>query len=344
MKILHILGTDQMSGAERVHLDILRRLKKDNEVFYASPDGSIRNDVEASGVTFVPLDPERPGNIRDIFRKLSPDVVHAADPRMSFKCARAGVPFISHLHANCTWMERICPNSAALAYAAKRAEALIAVSESIPDRFVFRRAMEGKLRVLPNTVDRERILSLSAADHDGEYDLVFVGRLSDVKRPLLFLEIFEELKAQKPDATAAVVGDGEMRGDVERYIMERMIGGVTLFGYDPNPYRIMARSRVMLVTSEYEGFGLVAVEAMTLGIPVVAFPAGGITEIARAGGFISNTAHEASSLALDLLRDDELYTDASRRADETSRRYTDVDGYVEKIKEIYEDCVRGRGK
>ena len=344
MRILHILGTDRMSGAERVHLDILNRLKDENEVYYASPDGDIMRDVKEAGVNFIPFDPESSSNIKALVRELSPDVVHASDPRMSFKCARAGVPFISHLHANCTWMGRVCPNSAALAYAAKRAEAVIAVSESIPDSFVFKRAMKKHLYVLPNAVDKERVLRLAEAEHEGVYDLVFVGRLSEVKRPLLFLKIYEKLKELKPDATAAMVGDGELRADVEKYIRERGITGVTLFGFDPNPYRIMARSRVMIVTSEYEGFGLVAVEAMTLGVPVIAFPSGGITEIAGAGGFISNTSDEAANLALALLRDGELYAKASRRAAEASHRYTDVDGYIEKIKEIYRTCVTGRNK
>ncbi len=342
MRILHVLGTDRLSGAERVHLDILSRLKSENEVYYASPDGDIRRDAEAAGVNFIPFDPENPANIKALVGKLSPDVVHASDPRMSFKCARAGVPFISHLHANCAWMGKICPNSAALAYAARRAEAVIAVSDSIPDSFVFRRAMKKRLYVLPNAVDKERVLALSAEEHEGNYDLVFVGRLSGVKRPLLFLEIFEKLKAVKPDATAAMVGDGELREDVEKYIAERGITGVTLFGFDPNPYRIMAQSRVMVVTSEYEGFGLVAVEAMTLGVPLVAFPAGGITGIAKAGGFISDTPDEAADIALALLRDGALYAEASRRASDASRRYTDIDGYIEKIKEIYRICVTGR--
>ena len=343
MKILHILGTDRLSGAERVHLDILRRLKDENEVYYASPEGSIGRDVEEAGVNFIPLDPEEPRNIRALVKELSPDVVHAADPRMSFKCARAGAPFISHLHANCDWMGKICPNSVALAYAAKKAEAVIAVSRSIPDGFIFRRVMEKCLHVLPNTVDRERVLDLAAEEREGKYDLVFVGRLSDVKRPLLFLEIFEKIKKTKPDATAAIVGDGELRGDVEKYIADSGIDGVTLFGYDPNPYKIMARSRVMIVTSLYEGFGLVAVEAMTLGVPVIAFPTGGITQIASAGGYISNTPGEASEIALTLLSDGELYSEASSRASSASLRYTDVDGYIGKIKEIYASCVTGRG-
>ncbi|MBR0303377.1 MAG: glycosyltransferase, partial [Clostridia bacterium] len=130
MKILHILSTDRLSGAENVHLDILRALASSEEFdgAYASPDGPIREAVEAAGVRFIPVDPESPKNIASLFSEFRADLVHACDPRMSFKCAAAGVPFISHLHNNCPWMKKLTPNSAALRYAVRRARAVIAVS------------------------------------------------------------------------------------------------------------------------------------------------------------------------------------------------------------------------
>ena len=338
MKILHILCTDRLSGAEAVHLGILSKLKDENEVVYASPDGPVREAVEGAGVRFISCDTDSVRVLKELYKSEKPDVVHAADPRMSFKCALARVPFISHLHCNCPWMKGINPNSVALAFAARRARAVVAVSESIPDEFIFRKTMKGKLTVLPNAVDAERVRRLAAEECGGEYDLVFTGRLEEIKRPTLFLEIFEKLKEQKPDATAVMIGDGAMRRDVEKYINDRRIGGGTLTGYDPNPYRYMARSKVMVVTSSSEGFGLVAVEAMALGVPVIAFPAGGVTKIADEGGFIAGTADEAVSEAYMLLSDAAEYGAVSRRALGASEKYTDTDGYIEKIKEIYAAC------
>lgn len=339
MKILHILGTDRLSGAENVHLGILRALKEDNEVIYASPDGPIREAVEAANVRFLPFDPEDPKNIKDLYKKEAPDVVHAADPRMSFKCARAGIPFIAQLHSNCPWMKKLCPNSVALRYAAKKASAVISVSQSIVDEFIFSGALKDKLHVIPNTVDRERIEQMASEPLDKQFDLVFVGRLTECKRPLMFVVIAEILSHKLPGIRAAMIGDGELREETERYIKDKGLSNIELFGFDPNPYKYVARSKVSIVTSSVEGFGLVAVECMVLGVPVIAYPAGGVAEIAEKGGEIFTSGGEAVEKAYKLLTDQKLYDASSRKALLASREWTDREVYLEKIKKLYAACA-----
>lgn len=340
MKILHILCTDRLSGAEIVHLGILRALKDDNEVIYASPDGPIREAVEEAGVRFIPCNTESIGEIKALCRRERPDVVHACDPRMSFKCALAGVHFISHIHNNGPWMKRRCPNSYALRFAAKRADAVITVSDSIESDFIFRKAFKGKLHVLPNTVDRARVLEMSAEEFGSNYDILFVGRLADPKRPLLFLKLAKELTELYPGLRAAMVGEGDMRAEVEKYIADNEIGNVDLLGFQSNPYKIMARSRVIVFTSYYEGFGLVAVEGMILAKPPVAYPVGGITEIARRGGFVCESHEKMKERILELLTDPEVYAEASHRAEEASYRYTDTEKYISEIYKIYKSKER----
>lgn len=335
MKILHILGTDRLSGAENVHLDILRALKADNDVVYCSPDGPIRSHVEAAGVRFRACDTEDPSVIRELYEKERPDVVHACDPRMSFKCARAGIPFISHLHNNCPWMKKYSPNSFALRYAVKKADAVIAVSQSIPDSYVFKKAFEDKLYVVPNVVNREKVTLMAEKPFDREYDLLFVGRFTDQKRPLLFLEIVRALTERIPHLKAAMVGEGELYGDAEKYISDNGMKNVDLLGFDPNPYKIMARSKLVVFTSYYEGFGLVAVEGMILSKPVVAFPAGGITSIAENGGALCADKDEMISVIEDILTDGEKYARLSEKASAASFAYTDTDSYISEIKRIY---------
>ncbi|MBQ7669723.1 MAG: glycosyltransferase [Clostridia bacterium] len=339
MKILHILSTDRLSGAENVHLDILRTLKDENEVIYASPDGPVREAVESAGVRFIPFDPESPKNIKKLWKDEKPDVVHAADPRMSFKCAMAGIPFISQLHSNCPWMKKLCPNSIALRYAAKRAAAVIAVSQSIADEYIFSSSVEDKLRVIPNTVDREKIVRLAAEPLEKQFDLVFVGRLVECKRPSMFVDIVDLVSEKIPGVRAAMVGDGDLRKETEQYIKDKGLSNIELFGFDPNPYKYVSRSKICVVTSSVEGFGLVAVEAMTLGKPTLAYPVGGLTEIAEKGGDLFTSVEEAADKAQRLLTDQKLYGEASRKAELASREWTDTEKYMEKIKELYAACA-----
>ena len=344
MKILHILGTDRLSGAENVHLDILRALKDENETIYCSPDGPIRRHVEEAGVRFLACDTENTKEIRRDYDEERPDVVHACDPRMSFKCARAGIPFISMLHCNCPWMKKYSPNSFALRYAAKRASAVIAVSQSIPDSYVFKKAFGDKLYVIPNAVDREKVERMAAEPYEGSFDVIFVGRLEPVKRPLLFLEVVEKLRRRLPDVTAAMVGDGELRDEVASYAAEHGLDNVSLLGFDSNPYRIMARSKVNVLTSEYEGFGLVAVEGMILSKPVAAFPAGGITEIAERGGIVCSDADQMARAVSELLTDPDRYAVYSKKAYEGSFGFTDTGDYISKIRDVYEKTLKSEHK
>ena len=170
---------------------------------------------------------------------------------------------------------------------------------------------------------------------DGSYDLLFVGRFTEQKRPILFLEIVRGLTEMMPGITAAMVGDGELFTDAEKYISDNGMKNVSLLGFDPNPYRIMARSRLNVMTSYCEGFGLVAVEGMILGVPVAAFPAGGITDIAKEGGLLCDDAEDMKRKIYELLTSDEKYEDMSRTARDASYRYTSTEKYISEIKRIY---------
>ncbi|MBQ7714943.1 MAG: glycosyltransferase [Clostridia bacterium] len=344
MKILHFLVTDRLSGAERVHLDILKALKENNEVVYASPDGPIREAVEAEGVRFLPCNTDSIKEIKRLYSKERPNIVNACDPRMSFKCAAAGIPFVSHLHANCPWMSHRSILSYALRYAVKRADAVIAVSDEIADSFVFKKALGDKLFVLPNVVDAEKVIELAKEPCDGEYDLVFVGRLDEVKRPLVFLDVVSRLAERLPGIRAAIVGDGKLRADAEKRKDELGLTNVEIMGFDPNPYRIMARSKINVMTSSYEGFGLVAVEAAILSVPTLAFPSGGITKIASETGFVCLDTDEMVKRAEELLTDLSLYEKTAERAKSASFAHTDTISYIEKIEQIYELNLRYYGE
>lgn len=335
MKILHILCTDRLSGAERVHLNILSALRDGCEVYYASPDGPIREAVEAEGVRFIPADTDDIREIKRLNREISPDVVHACDPRMSFKCARAKIPFIAHLHSNCPWMKKYSPNSFALRYALKRASAAIAVSKNITDEYIFASRFADKFTVLPNVVDSRAVTDGATEICEKRYDIVFVGRITEAKRPLLFASHIKELTKRLPNLSAAMVGEGELTDELLNYIKENGIENIDVLGFQSNPYKFMANSKLNMMTSRYEGFGLVAVEGMILGVPVIAYPSGGITAIASEGGVVCRTDGEMIEAAYRLLTNADEYEKLSAKAKEASAGYTDFSAYIERIKDIY---------
>ncbi len=340
MKILHFLVTDKLSGAENVMLSILKSMKDGNEVYYVSPDGPVRRFVEEAGVNFIAADTDSIPEIKRIYKEIKPDIVHACDPRMSFKCALAGIPFIAHLHNNCPWLRKFSPNSVALLYAVKKAKAVVTVSDSIEKEYIFRKAFKNKLYMIPNTVDRQRVETMAKEDFDRKYDIIFIGRMNEQKRPLLFLDFVKALTEKLPDVTAAMVGEGELFDEVKERIEKDNIKNVSLLGFNANPYKIIKNSKINVFTSYYEGFGLVAVESMILSKPVLGYAVGGLAGVIAPGsGYLCKDNSDMVEKAEKLLTDEELYSVMSEGAYKNSYRFTDTEGYMAGIKKLYEQVL-----
>jgi glycosyltransferase involved in cell wall biosynthesis len=106
-------------------------------------------------------------------------------------------------------------------------------------------------------------------------DLIFVGRLVKHKNIEQFLRLCKEL-----DCSGAIIGTGPLRGEIEE--MTHSIRNVEFLGAIPDHSVVMteiASSRLLLLPSTREGFGIVLAEAGAAGIPSVAYASGGVTEV-----------------------------------------------------------------
>ena len=109
------------------------------------------------------------------------------------------------------------------------------------------------------------------------FRMVHVGRLDPQKNHDLLLASCRELKMRRRDFSLAIVGDGHDRLHVQQRIDVLGLGNSTfLVGEQPNPFPWIAAADVLLLTSHFEAFALVLVEAMACGVPVISVdcPAG----------------------------------------------------------------------
>ena len=107
-----------------------------------------------------------------------------------------------------------------------------------------------------------------------------VGRISKQKAPDVFIRVAASLKNIFPDVWFMIVGDGEQRGDVERMIKESGLEGrVVITGWVDNPAAYSCLFDQAVLLSRWEGFGLVLVEYMKLGKPIVATEADAIPDL-----------------------------------------------------------------
>lgn len=147
-----------------------------------------------------------------------------------------------------------------------------------------------RIRVLANPVDLDRVRAAAAEAIDENVLppgtgplIVAAGRLADAKNYPLMIEAFAALR-QKTPARLCILGQGELEGQLRQMIAARGLGAsVSLGGFQANPWKYIARADVFLLTSRYEGFGNVLIEAMACGVPVVATASAGTRDIVQHG-------------------------------------------------------------
>ena len=115
-------------------------------------------------------------------------------------------------------------------------------------------------------------IPISASDEEvpKEKEIIYVGRIEyNQKRTYRVIEIWKDLEQLYPDWKLTIVGDGDDREDLQKRIYEYGLKRVSITGF-VNPVKYYKRASILLLTSEYEGFGLVVAEAMSHGVvPVV---------------------------------------------------------------------------
>ena len=151
----------------------------------------------------------------------------------------------------------------------KKLDYLVVVSEELR-KFYSNKFDTTKVVNIPNIVDNipEELSSLE------NKRLVSVGRLSKEKGYMSLLEIFNELHKKYNDWILDIIGDGDEKEKLQKYIDDNKLNDyVILHGFQDKKYidDILHRSSIYLMTSYTESFGIVLIEAMSHGIPCISF-------------------------------------------------------------------------
>lgn len=167
-----------------------------------------------------------------------------------------------------------------------------------------------------------------------------VGRLTGIKQHGLFLEAFAVVAEAEPNAIALIVGDGELRGEIEARTTELgLTGRVRMLGWRRDLDTINAATDVFLLTSRNEGTPVALIEAMASGVPGVSTNVGGVkdvinsTDVGRLAPF--GDAQGLAAAIIELLRSESL----RRQIGEAARahvldRYS-IDRLVNDIDRLY---------
>jgi glycosyltransferase involved in cell wall biosynthesis len=165
-------------------------------------------------------------------------------------------------------------------------------------------------------------------------DIAFVGRLTEYKRPDRFLAVVADVVAALPAARAVIIGDGPDAAALRANVAERGLAtNVEFLGQRADVDRLLASTKVFVLTSRWEGLSIAMLEAMAAGaVPVVA-DVGDLRDAIRPGvnGFVvpEGDIGAYAQATVRLLRDAEVWRACSRQAAELALARSGTDTVAE---------------
>ena len=177
-----------------------------------------------------------------------------------------------------------------------------AVSRGVAQAYArFGGVPEERICVLPNPihVDRVRRLSHENVPLPATPYFLALGRLHPQKGFSLLLEAFSIFAKHHPDVHLLILGEGPERPRLEKLAHTLgLTSRVAFLGFVVNPYPYLRGAKALVITSRYEGFSMVALEALALRVPVVAVESeGGLLEALGDGRFGIVTPRSPQALA-----------------------------------------------
>ena len=306
MKILHIISSGGMYGAEAVILNLSRVLNQGSHrssigVFanssnlnvqlheQAAAEGIESNLIQCRGQ----VDSMTFNEIRDLVARIKPDIVHAhgykADIYVYLALRRLRIPLVSTCH---TWYDNNLTLSlygSADRVVLRRFARVIAVSSEVKQRLLKAGVRPQNIAQIQNGIDLRPFDNVSPSLREalavGDAPVIgLVGRLSTEKGVDIFLRAAARVLPDFPRARFVVIGEGPDRHELESLIDELGIRqNVTMVGRRNDMPAVYASFDLMVSASRKEGLPIALLEGMASGLPLVATSAGEIPAIVQHG-------------------------------------------------------------
>lgn len=206
--------------------------------------------------------------------------------RQILKKQRKDIPYITTLHGtDITLVGKDQTYSPVVTFSINESDAITAVSDNLREETYRSFKIEKDILVIPNFVDTKRFKQ-SDKEHfkkmlapNGERILVHASNFRKVKRVDDVIRIFERVREKIP-AKLLMIGDGPERQNAEELCRTlRIYNDIRFLGKQDQMDEILSIADLFLLPSQYESFGLSALEAMACGVPVISTNAGGLPEI-----------------------------------------------------------------
>lgn len=280
-------------------------------------------------------------------------IPHASAAYLAKQILRAEnihIPVITTLHGtDITLVGRDKTYAPVVTFSINQSDAITAVSDNLRNETYHSFKIEKDIEVIHNFVDVDRFdrkpieafRKVIAPNH--ERIVVHASNFRKIKRVQDVLRIFHQIRQFVP-SKLLLVGDGPERPMAEDLARELGIcDDVRFLGKQQDMEDICAISDLFLLPSEYESFGLAALEAMAAGSPVITSNAGGLPEIIEQGicGYMANVGdiEAMSQYGIQILKDDESLLKFKKEAKKKAAMF-DIHNIVPQYENLYERILK----
>jgi len=257
------------------------------------------------------------------------------------------VPVITTLHGtDITLVGRDKTYAPVVAFSINQSDAITAVSENLKQETYKTFDIEKEIEVIHNFVDVRRF-SKKPIDAfrkviapNNERIILHASNFRKIKRIQDVVYIFKKLNDKIP-SKLLLVGDGPERPMAEELARElNLMNEIRFVGKQQDMEEIFAIADLFLLPSEYESFGLSALEAMAGGAPVVSTNVGGLPEIIIPGenGYMGDIGNieQMASYAIDILKDENTFQRFKENARQQAEKF-DITRIVPQYEKLYQN-------
>ncbi|AJA70639.1 N-acetyl-alpha-D-glucosaminyl L-malate synthase BshA [Myroides odoratimimus] len=256
------------------------------------------------------------------------------------------LPMITTLHGTDITLVGNHPNyKTAVSFSINNSDYVTSVSQSLKESTHCLFGTEKEIHVIPNFIEVKELdcedtpCKRSAMAGKDEVIVTHISNFRKVKRIEDVVSIFYGIQKERP-AKLMLVGDGPEKERAERQALELGIyDKIIFFGNSNEIEHILSYSDLFLLPSETESFGLAALEAMAMGVPVISSNTGGLPEVNEHGvsGYLSNVGdvEDMVANALKIVKDQDTLCGFKERAREVAKKFS-----IDKVVPLYEDIYR----
>lgn len=236
----------------------------------------------------------------------------------------------------------------AVTFSINHSDCVTAVSESLKQDTLRLFDIKTEIKVIPNFIDtkkfenKEKPCERSLLAPTDDKIITHISNFRPLKRINDVIDVFEQISTNV-SSKLLMVGEGPEKSKAMAYVKSKGLNEKVVFLGNSNEIdKILCYSDLFLLPSEMESFGLVALEAMANGVPVISSNTGGLSEVNKHGfsGFLSDVGdvNSMAKNALELLLDEEKLNKFKKQAKKQAQLFN-IDKVVTEYEDIYKRAL-----